>query len=137
MIVIRHDFHSHFWSIFDPTLSLSFTNTFSFLMIIPLFMLILPFMFYHTHDNKTRTQFDWYGIGPPNPNIGCWTATQSAGYRVPETVHLPFNHPVLCWNLLCIPFHFPPPKVQDFLNTDVIVMIFWYVFGTDLTFLNF
>ena len=34
--VIGHYFHTYFWSIFDPTSSLSFTNTLFFLMFISL-----------------------------------------------------------------------------------------------------
>ena len=40
-IVIRHDFHSSFWSIFDPTYSLSLLIPFSFLMFISLCFIML------------------------------------------------------------------------------------------------
>ena len=53
--VIRHNFCSSFWSIFDPTFSLSFTDTFfssyNYLL-----------MFHHIHDNMTKIQLDWYWV---------------------------------------------------------------------------
>ena len=110
--VIRHNFHSYFWSIFDPTSSLSFTDTL-FLLLRLSFLCFIPL-------TTTRQGHSLIGIGTglPIPDIGCQTATQSLGYRVPETVHLPFNHPILHWNLLHDLLHFPLFKVQDFLNME-------------------
>ena len=61
-------------------------------------------------------------MGLPTPNISCQTTTQSLGYIIPETVHLPFDHSILCGNLFCNPLCFPLIKVQDFLNTECVMV---------------
>ena len=79
--VIGHDFHSYFWSVFDPTSSLSFLYPFSFMSIL---LMSFAFMFQSCSQHTTRTQFDWYSTGLPTPNIGCQTATRSTWLPNPQ-----------------------------------------------------
>ena len=82
------------------------TPPFFFMLIFVTFSLYA----FHTHEQTTRTRFDWYYN---NRTI------RLLGYRHPETVLLWFLLDlILHWNLFRCHRMLPPLKVLDFPDTE-------------------
>ena len=93
-IVIRHDFHPSFHPFSTQLPSLSLQTPFS---LCSLFLMSFILMWHSHSQHTTRLQFNWYSTGLPFLTLVVRLPHNLLGYQVPETVHLSFNHLILCW----------------------------------------